>query len=85
MKKISYLMSIIACSTLIGCSSSDEDEYNVESYDQASNPASVYCVQQGGELEAFNDNNARVMYCVFSEDEKYEQWQYYNDNHKQNE
>ncbi|MDV7103391.1 DUF333 domain-containing protein [Vibrio sp. TH_r3] len=80
MNKLGWSVSFTALLTLTACSS-QTDEYDVESYDQISNPASVYCVQQKGELMAFNENDARVMYCVLSEDEKHEQWEYYEGRH----
>ncbi|MDB1126326.1 putative hemolysin [Vibrio algarum] len=82
MKKLNWLVGLGAVAILAGCAGSNEpDEYDVESYDPISNPASVFCVQQNGELQAFDENDQRVMYCVLSEDEKYEQWEYYKENY----
>ncbi|UGA57239.1 putative hemolysin [Vibrio sp. VB16] len=82
MNKLNWLVGLGAMAILAGCAGSSEpDEYDVESYESISNPASVYCVQQNGELQAFNENDQRVMYCVLSEEEKYEQWEYYKENH----
>ncbi len=79
MKKANLTMTMVVATLLIGCSSYDTE------YNSTANPASVYCVQQGGELEAVTENEGRVTYCVFSDDERVEQWQYYRDNHKQSE
>ncbi len=85
MKSINLLIGLGVTAVLAGCSNSgDSDEYAIENHEPVSNRASVYCVQQGGELQAFNENNSRLMHCVFSEDEKYEQWAYYNNNHEKN-
>ncbi|MEP8023235.1 DUF333 domain-containing protein, partial [Vibrio parahaemolyticus] len=43
----------------------------------------VYCVQQGGELDTVSENGERVTYCVLSDDERVEQWEYYRNNHKE--
>ncbi len=85
MKTLNLLIGLGIATVLTGCSNSgDSDEYAVESYEPVSNRASVYCVRQGGELQAFNEESSRQTYCVLSEDEKYEQWAYYNNNHEQN-
>jgi putative hemolysin len=81
MVKMKWLASLGTVLIVTGCAApSEPDEYDVESYDAISNPASVFCAQQQGELRAFDENNQRVMYCVLSEDERVEQWQYYNEN-----
>ncbi len=85
MKTLNLLIGLGVATILSGCSNSgSSDEYAVENDEPVSNRASVYCVQQGGELQAFDENNSRLTYCVFSEDEKYEQWAYYDDNHEEN-
>ena len=84
MNKLGWSVSFTVLLTLTACSS-QPDEYDVESYEQISNPASVYCVQQKGELVAFNESEARVMYCVLSEDEKYEQWEFYETRYEREE
>ncbi len=77
MNKFTLLVSFSLFGALAGCSN-ESNPYYVESYDQTSSPASVYCVQQGGKLQAFTEDNHRVMYCVLSDDKKYEEWEYYN-------
>ncbi len=47
------------------------------------NPASVYCVEQGGQLEMVTENDQRVTYCVTKDGEKIEQWEYFRQNHDQ--
>lgn len=66
---------------LAGCSN-QPDEYDVDGWANVTNPASLYCVQKGAKLETISENNSRVTYCVFSKDDKVEQWQYYRDHHK---
>ncbi|AXY02645.1 MULTISPECIES: putative hemolysin [Vibrio] len=67
---------LAGCSTYEGATRSNE-------YTSAANPAAVYCVQQGGELETVTENGERVTYCLLSENERVEQWEYYRRNHKQ--
>ncbi len=74
--------ALLSSIVLIGCSS-EPDKYDVEDYDETTSPASLYCVQEGGTLEMVTENNVRMTYCVLSEDEKVEQWEFYNNNHDQ--
>ncbi len=74
--------TLLASALLVGCSSGEPDEYDVKEYDATTNPASLYCVQQGGELEMMTENDKRMTYCVTSEDEKVEQWEYYENRDK---
>ncbi|EEX64956.1 hemolysin [Vibrio metoecus] len=45
------------------------------------NPASVYCVEQGGKLEMVTEDGQRVTYCVTPAGERMEQWEYFRKNH----
>ena len=80
MKRTPIFCAITGAVLLAGCSS-EPDEYEVKDYQSVANPASVYCVQQGGELETVNENEMRVTYCVFSDEDRTEQWEYYRNNH----
>lgn len=77
-----FLGAIIASIALMGCSSNNSEQYKVKKYTSISNPAAVYCVQQNGMLETVTENGMRVTYCVLSEGNKIEQWQYYRDHHQ---
>lgn len=81
MKKLAVLGSMTAALLLVGCAS-EPDEYEVKEYQMAANPAAVYCVQQDGELETITEDNKRVTYCVLSDEERIEQWEYYRQNHE---
>ncbi|PFG57707.1 hypothetical protein ATG66_0201 [Vibrio sp. ES.051] len=83
MKKTSLIMAMAATMMLAGCATYDGATRSTE-YTSAANPAAVYCVQQGGELETISENGERVTYCVLSEDNRVEQWEYYRDHHKKN-
>ncbi|WP_299693138.1 DUF333 domain-containing protein [uncultured Vibrio sp.] len=75
------LMSVFAL-VLGGCAN-DYAEYSEDQRISVSNPASVYCVQQDGELDTVTENNQRTTYCVFEDGERVEQWEYYKNNHDQ--
>lgn len=64
-----------------GCADVQE-KYDVGEYTSMSNPASVYCVEQDGELVMVTEAGKRVTYCKISEDEMVEQWEYYRENYK---
>jgi putative hemolysin len=82
MKTTNWLIGIFAVAALAGCSS-EPDKYDVDEIDVVSDPAFIYCVEQGHKLEKFSENGERVTYCVMSEDEKQNVWEYYENRDKQ--
>lgn len=82
MKKTSLMTAVAATMVLAGCSTYEGATRSTE-YTSAANPAAVYCVQQGGELKTVTENGQRVTYCLLSENERIEQWEYYRNNHKE--
>ncbi|WP_114766999.1 putative hemolysin [Vibrio rhodolitus] len=71
-------------STLAACAG-DDSPYKKTEYQMASNPAAVYCVQQDGKLETVTEQSQRMTYCVLPDGSRVEQWEYYRQNHQQNE
>ncbi|CAK6711610.1 conserved exported hypothetical protein [Vibrio harveyi] len=82
MKKTALVTAVAAAMMLAGCSTYEGATRSNE-YTSAANPAAVYCVQQGGELDTVTENGERVTYCLLSENERVEQWEYYRKNHKE--
>ncbi|MGR5210715.1 DUF333 domain-containing protein [Vibrio rotiferianus] len=82
MKKTTIVTAVAAAIVLAGCSTYEGATRSNE-YTSAANPAAVYCVQQDGELETVTENGERVTYCLLSENERVEQWEYFRKNHKQ--
>lgn len=80
MNKTPLLCAIAGSLLLAGCAS-EPDEYEVKEYTSLANPAAVYCVQQGGELETVSENDQRVTYCLLPNEDRVEQWEYYRNNH----
>lgn len=78
MNKTALLLTVVGAVLLTGCAR-QENEYTVS----MANPASVYCVEQGGQLEMVTENEQRVTYCVTKDGEKIEQWEYFRQNHDQ--
>jgi len=48
--------------------------------EQISNPASTYCVENGGELEIITEENGQKGICKFSNGKVCDEWDYYNGN-----
>ncbi|EGR0262994.1 putative hemolysin [Vibrio cholerae] len=82
MNKTALLLTVVGVVLLTGCAR-QENEYTVKEYTSMANPASVYCVEQGGQLEMVTENEQRVTYCVTKDGEKIEQWEYFRQNHDQ--
>jgi putative hemolysin len=56
---------------VVGCSSSAEPA-------QMANPASEYCIEQGGKLDIREDDNGgEVGYCQFDDGSECEEWTYF--------
>jgi len=84
MNKTNLIMALTAMLVLAGCSTYEGATRSTE-YISITNPAVVYCVQQGGALDTVSENGERVTYCVHSDDERVEQWEYYRNNYKESE
>jgi len=82
MKKTCFALAVASVVALAGCAN-EPDEYEVKEYTSMANPAAVYCVQQGGELETVTENEERVTYCQLPNGERVEEWDYYRQNHKE--
>jgi len=44
---------------------------------QIANPASVYCVRQGHQVEIQNEDGGQIGYCVSSDRQRCEEWSFY--------
>ena len=63
------VMSLI----LVGCGGEDDDT-------ELANPASEYCVEQGGTLEIRTDESGgQTGFCVFDDGSECEEWAYFRD------
>jgi protein-disulfide isomerase len=66
-------------------SASDEPEEPMQEQDdegsqaQIANPASVFCVDNGGRLEIRNTDLGQMGFCIFSDGSECEEWAYYRD------
>lgn len=71
MKKL-LLLATIAIS-ITGCSTAQQTELNPPKIGMA-NPASTYCVEQGGKLELRTEANGQVGYCHLPNGQVVEEW-----------
>lgn len=76
--KRSILINLIASCTLLltACDSQPTVQTTAESVGIA-NPASSYCIEQGGSLEIENQDDGQVGYCTLPSGERIEEWQLY--------
>ena len=57
---------------LVGCSSS-----SAGNPPGLANPASVYCVEQGGEVDIVDETDGQVGYCNLPDGTRVEEWELY--------
>ncbi|WP_112478010.1 DUF333 domain-containing protein [Vibrio variabilis] len=82
MKKVQWMIGAVAVGVLAGCAS-EPDKYDVDEITVESDPAYVYCVEQGHKLERVTESGKRVPYCVLSEQERYTVWDFYEKRNQQ--
>ncbi|MGF1773199.1 putative hemolysin [Vibrio maritimus] len=82
MKKVQWMIGAVAVGILAGCAS-EPDKYDVDEITVESDPAYVYCVEQGHKLQRVTENGKRVPYCVLSEEERYTVWDFYEKRNQQ--
>jgi len=72
MKKILLLGAVVM--SLAACSSTPNKDGMPPKIGMA-NPASKYCVEQGGQLEIRNETNGQVGYCKLPNGQVVEEWE----------
>ncbi len=77
MKKIIFLG--LALVSLTACSSAQHKDSTPPKIGSP-NPASQYCVEQGGKLEIRNEANGQVGYCHLPNGQVVEEWKLFRDN-----
>jgi len=77
MKKILFLG--LALVSLTACSSVQHKDPTPPKIGSP-NPASQYCIEQGGKLEIRNEANGQVGYCHLSNGQVVEEWKLFRDN-----
>lgn len=73
---VKLIISAIAGTLLVGaCADSDTDAKM-----QVANPASVYCIDQGGELLIKTGENGQYGICKLPDGREIEEWELYRQN-----
>lgn len=74
------LISLLLILPMTACNSMKENQFASTKLAIA-NPASEYCIAQGGKLIIKNEKNGEVGYCNLPNGDEIEEWEYYRDNH----
>lgn len=56
------------------------DDSGVDDAPEIANPASQFCVEQGGEVEIVDEDDGQVGICVLPDGTRVDEWEYYRDN-----
>jgi putative hemolysin len=68
-KKIFFVLSLIIVLLAVSCEKEDNT--------QIANPASVYCIEQGGELRITDNEQGQYGLCVFEDGSECEEWDFF--------
>jgi putative hemolysin len=78
MKRTQILTAVLAAgfaaTTLVGCGGGDGDTTEI------ANPASQYCIDQGGTLEIVSEEGGEVGYCNLPDGTRIEEWEFFRAN-----
>jgi uncharacterized protein len=75
-KLVTMSMIVVALAVSAACGSDDEPSETTTDVGIA-NPASVFCVEQGGTLEFVDDSDGQLAYCNLPDGTRIEEWEYY--------
>jgi len=69
------LLAVVALAAGAGCG--DDDQPSATTTAGLANPASEFCVAQGGELEIVSEAAGQVGYCNLPDGTRVEEWEYF--------
>jgi putative hemolysin len=83
---ITIIALTTTCGVLASCGGDDDTpttqapttEAPMGGGSQVANPASEYCIAQGGELEIVDEANGQVGYCNLPDGTRIEEWEFFN-------
>jgi hypothetical protein len=86
MKKYTKIALAAAVVVLAGCAASQTPvkQKPTTSMVGLANPASVFCIQQGGQSQIVNTPKGQEGYCQWSNGQRIEEWKYFREHHKDN-
>ena len=70
----------VVCALVAGCTVSGPDPLMGL---QLPNPASLYCIEQGGTIDIKESPAGSVSTCVLSDGTRVDEWVFYRENHPQ--
>lgn len=70
-------MLIFPVALLAACSDDDSDPSDTSTPVGIANPASVYCVEQGGTVDIVDEAGGQVGYCNLPDGTRVEEWEYF--------
>lgn len=75
------LVALLAAGTIAvaGCGDDESDDEPTDDTTQIANPASVYCVEQGGTVEIVTEGGGEVGYCNLPDGTRVEEWEYFRE------
>ncbi len=80
---ISALVVLSALATITSACGGDDSPSSTEApvapedSTQIANPASVFCIEQGGTLEIVDGETGQVGYCTLPDGTRVEEWEYF--------
>jgi putative hemolysin len=75
-----HLVALAAVLLLAGCGSGDEPVHDGSPGSPGlANPASQFCVDQGGRVEIVDVEEGQVGICVLPDGTRVEEWEYYRE------
>lgn len=72
----SVVLAAVVTTAAVGCGDGDGTEPDVTEPGLA-NPASEFCVEQGGEVEIVDEGGGQVGYCLLPDGRRIEEWEFY--------
>ena len=75
MRTIRILLGVLILFAVVLSACGDDDDQN----DQMANPASVYCIEQGGDLEIrTGDDGGQQGFCIFPNGSECPEWDFFH-------
>jgi uncharacterized protein len=69
---------VLTVAALAGCGDDDDDQQpSATTAAGLANPASEFCVSQGGEVEIVDETGGQVGYCNLPDGTRVEEWEYF--------
>ena len=70
------MLAILPIGVFPGCGGDDSTPSDT-TLPEIANPASVYCVEQGGTVEIVDESDGQVGYCNLPDGTRIEEWEYF--------